>query len=208
MNFGTTEHILNQFNCFKVIHDATKVGGYIFHSSLPALGYVDHGYITYTGRCFFDIAGFNEYEVVEFWFEGPAGRNNLYDSVRSYRKYFPALERTLAEIGHSENANALNELGIPDVSINIIYRKVKEKPFWGALESSTSVGEIPVHVTDSYAGHVPTTSTAMVPNVSPAQPVGPSLKSRISKTLEPYPALKGLTRYVYRALQRRNLSQR
>ncbi len=193
LNFGTTEHILNQFNCFKVMHDATKLGGHIFHS-LPALGYVDHGYITYTGRCLFDIAGYNEYEVVEFWFEGPAGRNNLYDSVRSYRSYFPALERTLAQIGHSENINALNELAIPDVSINIIYRKVKEKPFWGALESSTSVGTIPGQVTDNYSGDAP--------NASKVQQAKPSLKYRISRALEPYPALKGIARKAYRALLR------
>ena len=36
LNFGTTEHILNQLNCFKVIHDAAKDGGYIHHS-LPAV---------------------------------------------------------------------------------------------------------------------------------------------------------------------------
>lgn len=191
LNFGTTEHILNQFNCFKVMHDATRLGGHIFHS-LPALGYVDHGYITYTGRCLFDIAGYNEYEVVEFWFEGPAGKNNLYDSVRNYRTYFPALERALAEIGRSENVTALNDLGIPDVSINIIYRKVKERPFWGALESSTSVGTIPGQVTDNYTGHA----------VSPVQQAGPSLKYRISEALEAYPTLKGMARKAYRALRR------
>jgi len=51
LNFGTTEHLLNQYNAFRVMHDSTKVGGYIVNS-LPAVGYSDHGYITYTPRFF------------------------------------------------------------------------------------------------------------------------------------------------------------
>jgi hypothetical protein len=35
VNFGTTEHLLNQYNAFKVIHDATKVGG--VYSALSSL---------------------------------------------------------------------------------------------------------------------------------------------------------------------------
>ena len=34
-NFGTTEHIVNQWNCFDVIHQALKVGGVAYHQ-LPA----------------------------------------------------------------------------------------------------------------------------------------------------------------------------
>jgi hypothetical protein len=30
-NFGTTEHILNQLNCFRFVHDITKVGGLMWH---------------------------------------------------------------------------------------------------------------------------------------------------------------------------------
>jgi hypothetical protein len=30
-NHGTTEHCLNQYNCFKFIHDITKVGGLMIH---------------------------------------------------------------------------------------------------------------------------------------------------------------------------------
>ena len=94
MNFGTTEHLLNQYNAFKVIHDSVKVGGYIVHS-LPCVGYTNHGYFTYTPRCMFDLAGYNEYEVLGFWFEGPAGANDLFAPVRDYLSYFPNLTKTL-----------------------------------------------------------------------------------------------------------------
>jgi hypothetical protein len=151
LNFGTTEHILNQLNCFKVIHEAVKVGGCIFHS-LPAIGYVDHGYITYTGRCFFDIAGYNEYEIIACWFDGPGKANCIFDSLGSYSTYFPALKTALEHYAGTEQGRTLRELKIPDVGINVVYRKVKEKPFWCALESSTSVGTIPNAIVGAYQG--------------------------------------------------------
>jgi hypothetical protein len=43
LNFGTTEHIFNQWNSFAAIHAAAKVGGVIY-CILPASGYFDHGY--------------------------------------------------------------------------------------------------------------------------------------------------------------------
>lgn len=203
LNFGTTEHILNQFNCFEVMHDAARVGGHIYHC-LPAVGYVDHGYVTYTGRCFFDIAGYNEYEIVDFWFEGPAGSNNLYESLRSYRAYFPALDRALAEIGKTARATALDRLGVPDVSVNIIYRKVKDKPFWGALEASTSVGHIPGQVTNRYAGEAIVTtddSRAMLSVDDSQRPeIRRGLVRHISDALRRFPCLHGVLRGIYRSI--------
>jgi hypothetical protein len=148
LNFGTTEHILNQYNCFKIIHDATKVGGHIVHS-VPALGFVDHGYVAYTGRCFFDLAGYNGYEITECSFSEPEGRNSIFESVQSYRSCFPALERTLAD-----RSDALRSLPVSNVSLSVIYRKVHDAPFRGALEKSTSVGVIPGRMTEEYSPRV------------------------------------------------------
>jgi hypothetical protein len=150
LNFGTTEHLLNQYNAFKVMHDSAKVGGCIVHS-LPGVGYSNHGYFTYTPRCFFDLAGYNEYELVAFWFSGPTGRNDLFAPVRDYLSYFPNLARTLADREHTETGRKIAALDIPDVGIDVVYRKVKARPFMGALEKSTSVGNIPAAVTSSYA---------------------------------------------------------
>lgn len=149
LNFGTTEHLLNQYNAFKVMHDSTKVGGYIVHS-LPCVGYSNHGYFTYTPRCMFDLAGYNEYEVVGFWFEGPGGSNDLFAPIRDYRSYFPALATTLAEQGETEAGRRIADLALPDIGLLIVYRKVKSRPFAGALERSTSVGTVPTSVTDGY----------------------------------------------------------
>jgi len=161
LNFGTTEHLLNQYNAFKVIHDATKVGGYIVHS-LPCVGYSNHGYFTYTPRCMFDLAGYNEYEVVAFWFEGPSGSNDLFAPIRDYRTYFPALGETLTTHAATEAGQQIAKLGMPDVGLVVVYRKVKAKPFAGALERSTSVGDVPTSVTEGYesaAGRIRETAT-------------------------------------------------
>jgi len=43
-NFGTTEHLINQLNAFKVMHDFTKAGGLMFHD-VPFHGHVNHGFL-------------------------------------------------------------------------------------------------------------------------------------------------------------------
>jgi SAM-dependent methyltransferase len=150
MNFGTTEHIFNQLNSFKAIHEATKPDGYIFHQ-LPYIGFIDHCYFTYNGRFFFDMAGYNNYEIVDFWFDGPGGPENMFDSVTSYQGLFPALARLLAKIGTETRETALAEAKIPTVSINVLFRKTKDAPFIGAIEMSTSVGTVPDHVKADYS---------------------------------------------------------
>jgi SAM-dependent methyltransferase len=179
LNFGTTEHILNQLNCFSVIHDATKVGGYIYHS-LPAVGYVNHGYVTYTGKCFFDVAACNGYEIVACWFDGPSGGASIFDSLQSYSAYFPALKKALDDFGKSERGRALGEMKIPDIGINVVLRKHEDRSFRGALEASTSVGVIPTGVYAAYAGNAK------------------AWKLRIATALRAYPWLYMLARRVYR----------
>src|SRR5215208_7207699 len=46
INCGTTEHVLNQLNSFRVIHDAARIGALMYHA-LPMVGYLDHGYFSY-----------------------------------------------------------------------------------------------------------------------------------------------------------------
>jgi len=128
LNFGTTEHVINQLNAFRIIHDAVKVGGVIVHQ-LPCSGYIDHGYFCYTPRFFFDLAGHNEYEVVEFCYDGPRKGANIFGIVNDYKSYFPALRRRVYQEG----------LTVQDLVINIILRKTKNLPLRLPIEKSTSV---------------------------------------------------------------------
>ena len=151
LNIGTTEHVLNQLNCFYVIHEATCPGGYMVHQ-LPVSGFTDHGYYVYTGRMFFDLATSNHYEIVGLWYEGPAGEDDLYQSVRSYASFFPALD----------SLNLRDAVRVSNWALTLVYRKTHDMPFVEALDTSTSVGEIPVRV--GYAASVMVKLKAVVRN--------------------------------------------
>ncbi|MEO1206517.1 MAG: hypothetical protein AAFV45_09310 [Pseudomonadota bacterium] len=128
INCGTTEHLIGQLNAFSTLHDATKTGGMLFHQ-LPHTGYSNHGYFTYTGRFFFDMAGHNKYEVVACWYDH-AGDEPLTKCAEDYSTYFTALKQTI---------KTAPSVAIPTVSLNVLLRKTRDKPFIAGLETSTSV---------------------------------------------------------------------
>src|SRR5580692_573975 len=59
-NFGTTEHIANQLNAFRVIHDLTAPGGIMIHV-VPAQGMFNHGLINYNLKFFWMLSRSNGY---------------------------------------------------------------------------------------------------------------------------------------------------
>jgi hypothetical protein len=63
MNLGCSEHVMNQFNVFKVIHDLTRPGGHMFHE-FPFLGFVDHGLFVYSARLVWHLCRENNYVPV------------------------------------------------------------------------------------------------------------------------------------------------
>jgi hypothetical protein len=60
-NCGTTEHIANQLNAFKVIHELCALGGVMIHN-LPAQGMMNHGLINYNPKFFWMLARSNGYK--------------------------------------------------------------------------------------------------------------------------------------------------
>jgi SAM-dependent methyltransferase len=68
VNAGTTEHVANQANAFRAIHDLTKVGGVMYHE-VPAGGMVDHGLISYHPKFFVRLVAQNDYRVLSFRLE-------------------------------------------------------------------------------------------------------------------------------------------
>jgi SAM-dependent methyltransferase len=63
-NFGCTEHIANQLNAFKAIHDLVKPGGLMVHA-VPCQGFVDHGLFNYSAKFFWRLAEYNSYRAVD-----------------------------------------------------------------------------------------------------------------------------------------------
>lgn len=62
-NFGTTEHLINQYQAFKTMHELAKPGGLIYHD-LPLSGYHEHGYFSYNPLFFRQLALANDYNVI------------------------------------------------------------------------------------------------------------------------------------------------
>ena len=65
-NFGTTEHICNQAQIFKNIHDLCNVNG-IMIGIVPFQGAVDHGFFNYQPLFFEHIALANDYDMNLYW---------------------------------------------------------------------------------------------------------------------------------------------
>lgn len=63
VNTGTTEHVANQDNSFRVIHDLIRPGGIMMHE-VPAQGMMTHGLFNYNLKFFWTLCRENGYEVL------------------------------------------------------------------------------------------------------------------------------------------------
>lgn len=63
VNAGTSEHVANQDNTFRCIHDLTKLGGTMIHA-VPCQGMLTHGLFNYTAKFFWHLCKANNYEVL------------------------------------------------------------------------------------------------------------------------------------------------
>jgi hypothetical protein len=60
INTGTAEHVFNQAQVFKTIHDCCKKGGLILHNAPHFME--GHGFYNYTDHLFTDVAAANHYD--------------------------------------------------------------------------------------------------------------------------------------------------
>ena len=67
-NLGTTEHVANQLNAFRAIHELTAPNGIMFHR-LPSQGMFNHGLVNYNPKFFWMLARSNGYKFIDmdFW---------------------------------------------------------------------------------------------------------------------------------------------
>jgi hypothetical protein len=132
INCGTTEHVLNQLNSFRVIHDAVRIGGLMYHS-LPMVGYLDHGYFNYNPRLFIEIAQANEYEIITLNYSDPQNAPQFAAKlVEPYLNYGIRDARAIRAAWRSTS--------IPDAGLGILLRKHLKGPFRAPFETSTTVG--------------------------------------------------------------------
>ena len=88
-NLGTIEHVFNQVNCFRVVHDLTMRGGLMIHLS-PVSNSIYHGLFQYNPHLFFALGEYNDYEMLgqwastvdpSFWLPVTAGKKFLNNSA-------------------------------------------------------------------------------------------------------------------------------
>src|SRR6516164_4901322 len=65
-NHGTSEHILNQYNVFKTMHEFARVGGVFIHA-VPFTVHLEHGFFNYQPNFFEALARYNSYETLGIW---------------------------------------------------------------------------------------------------------------------------------------------
>jgi hypothetical protein len=75
-NYGTTEHLANQLNAFKAIHDLTKVDGTMIHH-LP-YHCPEHGFFGYNSKFFWALARSNEYLTVYHRLNSPEAPESVH----------------------------------------------------------------------------------------------------------------------------------
>src|SRR5262245_17073385 len=86
-NFGTTEHVANQLQAFKIIHDLAAPGSLMIHN-LPTQGYMNHGLVNYNLKFFWMLARSNGYKWIysDFTLSNEPCRlpDNIVDSIRNF----------------------------------------------------------------------------------------------------------------------------
>jgi hypothetical protein len=121
-NFGTTEHVANQLNAFKVIHDLTAIGGIMMHN-VPAQGMFNHGLVNYNPKFFWYLARSNGYKL-------------LYIDFGSSNKHYNLPNQNVRELtgfwGHGLSAYTM-----ADAAIRVILQKIVHVPFIPPLDVDT-----------------------------------------------------------------------
>jgi hypothetical protein len=124
-NFGTTEHVCNQLNAFKIIHDLTAPGGTMMHH-LPAGGMLNHGLVNYTPKFFWSLARSNGYKWHYMSFYGGGSSYRIPENVLSFTQSF---DRGLGAMMQSREMS--------DYAILVALQKTLDIPFVAPLDVNT-----------------------------------------------------------------------
>lgn len=117
-NLGTTEHVANQLNAFKIIHDLTAPNGVMVHS-LPFQGFEEHGLVNYTMKFFWLLVRSNMYQVIDAdvsaWKRTPIPAS-IVDFAKKNSRIFA-------------NKDHVGKLELQDTGITVILQKCYDMDF-------------------------------------------------------------------------------
>lgn len=124
-NCGTSEHVANQFNIFKVAHDALRVGG-VMMNFVPFYGQIEHGLITYQPKFFTNLIVNNGYELLYFGFSDIFSGGDI-DKYRS--------------VSEASNGKVWEGKQVGCAEMCVIWQKRKRSPYRPPSDISDITGE-------------------------------------------------------------------
>lgn len=124
-NFGTTEHVINQLNAFKVIHDLTAPNGLMIHE-VPAQGMFNHGLINYNPKFFWLLSRSNGYKFIHSDFMPSPDYSTLPDNVTKFLR-----TNSLAPL------HAFDEYKVADAGIFVVMQKCYDIEFVPPIDVNT-----------------------------------------------------------------------
>jgi hypothetical protein len=114
-NHGTSEHILNQWNVFKTMHDAAEEGGLLYHC-VPFSGMFEHGVVNYNAKFWWALSEANAYRIMKMWTwvsaDGPE----------------PVPDTFLSQI------DGIGPLRASSSTISVVFQKTTNRPFAGLID--------------------------------------------------------------------------
>jgi hypothetical protein len=117
-NFGTTEHVANQLNAFKIMHDFTALNGVMVHI-LPFQGFPSHGFMSYTMQFFWMLCRSNLYKVIDVDLSAWK-KCKMPDNVSSFVKDNSMIFK---------NKNHIDDIEYQDTGIIIVLQKYHDIEF-------------------------------------------------------------------------------
>jgi hypothetical protein len=124
VNSGTTEHIANQDNAFRVIHDLAAPGGLMIHD-VPAGGMLNHGVLSYNMQFFFMLCRENDYEVIDLGLVYCGSAEIHTDMLSSNAQFARFASHVDVRFGSPINP----QMSVPIFMIRAILRKAKNEPY-------------------------------------------------------------------------------
>lgn len=135
-NLGTSEHVFNQKNFFLNMHNLTDREGLMFHL-VPFEGGINHGFFNYNPNLFFDIAKFNDYEILGFWYysERQTKKFSKYSGY-NLKKPFKYNNELIHFIDKIVKKNYISNSPLDTTSsIGILYKRKTNQPFQDPFQS-------------------------------------------------------------------------
>ena len=125
-NFGTTEHVCNQFNAFKIVHELTAPNGVMMHG-LPAQGFFNCGLLNYNPKFFWMLARSNEYNWLEVDYDVWRPEQVPGNILEQARMFTPEIEAKFA--GYTA----------ADCLLKVSLQKVRDIPFIAPFDAPVEV---------------------------------------------------------------------